>query len=275
MADVRMLAAPAKTSGKIFATRMLLTPRPGKRRSIDVMNRGLVIARGGLNLRKTPKTGDVLSTLRKGSKVEVLEEETWLKVKARDGSVGYVLADYIEKEDSDLIDQSTSTSPVSTVVADILSLADSEQDQCEIKTYTNSQFIGKELRADVDFIPHLDRLNQYALDCQVKVHVTSSAREPGGKVSGAIVKPASRSNHLVGHAIDMNLKSASGFFNSSKLKKSNLPNLPTEIRKFIKLVQSDKVLRWGGDFNKEDPVHIDDWLNKRNEKRWDLKLASR
>jgi hypothetical protein len=239
------------------------------------MNRGLVIARGGLNLRKTPKTGDVLSTLRKGSKVDVLEEETWLKVKAHDGSIGYVLADYIEKEEINLVDQSTSPTPVSTLVEDILSLADNEQDQCRIKTYTNSQFIGKELRADVDFIPHLDRMNQYALDCQVKIHVTSSLREPGRKVSGAIVKPASRSNHLVGHAIDMNLTSASGFFNSRKLKRSNLASLPAEIRKFIELVRADKVLRWGGDFNKEDPVHIDDRLNKRNQQRWDLKLASR
>ena len=239
------------------------------------MNRGLVIARGGLDLRNSPKTGAVLSTLRKGSKVEVLEQETWLKVKARDGRVGYVLADHIEREDSDLIDHSTSTTPVSTLVADILSLADDEQDQCEIKTYTNSQFIGKELRADADFIPHLDRLNQYALDCQVKIYVTSSVREPGRSVSGAIAPPASRSNHLVGHAIDMNLKSASGFFNSRKLKRSNFANLPAEIRDLVELVKADKVLRWGGDFNREDPVHIDDGLNHRNRGRWALKLASR
>ncbi len=220
------------------------------------MNRGLVIARGGLNLRKSPKTGKVLSTLRKGSKVEVLEEETWLKVKARDGSVGYVLAGFIEKDDIDLVDQSTSTTPISTVVADILLLADGEQDQCEIKAYTNSQFIGKELRADVDFIPHLDRLNQYALDCQMKIYVTSSAREPGRSVSGAIVPPASRSNHLVGHAIDMNLTSASGFFNWRKLKRLTLANLPAEIRDLIALVSGDEVLRWGGDFKGRDCVHF-------------------
>ena len=239
------------------------------------MSRGLVIARGGLNLRKSPKTGNVLSTLRKGSKVDILEEETWLKVKAHDGSVGYVLADYVEKEDTDLVDQSTSTVPVSTLAADVLSLAGSEQDECVIKTYSNSQFIGKELRADADFMPHLDRLNQYALDCAVKIYVTSSAREPGRSVSGAIVPPASRSNHLVGHAIDMNLQSASGFFNSSKLKKSNFANLPTEIKDMITLIKNDEVLRWGGDFNPEDPVHIDDRLNHRNSERWDLKLSSR
>lgn len=237
------------------------------------MSRGLVIARGGLNQRKSPKTGKVLNTLRKGSKVEILEEETWLKVKASDGSVGYVLGDFVEKEETDLVDQSTSTIPVSTVAADVL--ADSEQDECVIKAYTNSQFIGKELRVDVDFMPHLDRLNQYALDCEVKFFITSSAREPGRSVTGAIVPPASRSNHLVGHAIDMNLQSASGFFNSSKLKRANLANLPREIQKLIKLVRDDVVLRWGGDFNPQDPVYIDDKLNHRNPGRWELKHASR
>jgi hypothetical protein len=239
------------------------------------MSRGLVIARGGLNLRASPKTGDVLSTLRRGSKVDVLEEETWLKVNAPDGSLGYVLSDFIEKEDSDLVDQSASNTPVSTVAADVLALADDEQDACLIKTYTNTQFIGKEARVDTDFMPHLDRLNQYALDCGVKIYVTSSAREPGRSVTGAIVRPASRSNHLVGHAIDMNLQSASGFFNSSKLKKSRFASLPDEIRQLIGLVRDDEVLRWGGDFKPEDPVHIDDTLNHRNPGRWDAKLASR
>ncbi len=239
------------------------------------MSKGQIIARGGLNLRKSPKTGKVLSTLRKGSKVDILEEETWLKVKARDGRVGYVLADFIEKEESELIDHGALTDPVATDTADVIALADDEQDECVLKIYSNSQLIGKELRADVDFIRHLDRLNRYASDCGVQIYVTSSAREPGRTVSGAIVKPASRSNHLVGHAIDMNLQSASGFFNSKKLKKANLPNLPPEIRKFLDLVRDDEVLRWGGDFGKEDPVHIDDNLNHRNSARWDSKLASR
>ena len=239
------------------------------------MSKGLVRARGGLNLRKSPKTGKVLSTLRKGSKVDILEEETWLKVKARDGSVGYVLADYIEKEESEFTDHSGNTGLASTNAADILALEDAEHNECVIKTYSNSHFIGKELRADVDFIPHLDRLNQYAMDCDVKIYVTSSAREPGRTVSGAIVPPASRSNHMVGHAIDMNLQSSSGFFNSEKLKKSNFANLPAEVQNLLNLIRNDEILRWGGDFSKEDPVHIDDNLNHRNPELWDLKLASR
>lgn len=237
------------------------------------MNKGLVIARGGLNLRKSPKTGKVVDTLRKGSKVEILEEETWLRVRDRNGQEGYVLADYVEREDAEPV--VNTGIPVDTAVNAVLALADAESDRCEIKTYVNSEFIGKELKADLDFIPHLDRLNQYAADCRVQIYVTSSAREPGRTVSGAIVPPAGRSNHLVGHAIDMNLQSASGFFNSTKLKRSNFDNLPNEIRELLQRIRDDEVLRWGGDFNKEDPVHIDDNLNHRNPDRWDRKLASR
>ncbi len=236
---------------------------------------GLVIARGGLNLRRSPKTGNVLKTLRRGSKVEVLEEETWLKVRASDGSVGFVLADFVEQTEDTSIHQGVEPTAVSDDTDTVEAISDGEQDQCEISIYTNSQFIGKELRADIDFFPHLDRLNKFAQDCAVQIYVTSSAREPGRTVSGAIVKPASRSNHLVGHGIDMNLQSASGFFNSKKLKKSNFSRLPKEIRDFLNLVRGDSVLRWGGDFRKEDPVHIDDSLNLRNPGRWDSKLASR
>ena len=237
------------------------------------MNKGLVIARGGLNLRKSPKTGKVVDTLRKGSKVEILEEETWLKIRDRNGKEGYVLSDYVEREDAEPV--INTGIPVDTAANAVLALADAESDRCEIKTYVNSQYIGKELQADLDFMPHLYRLNQYAADCGVQIYVTSSAREPGRTVSGAIVPPAGRSNHLVGHAIDMNLQSASGFFNSTKLKRSNFGNLPKEIRDFLQRIRDDEVLRWGGDFNKEDPVHIDDKLNHRNPHRWEQKLASR
>ena len=150
-----------------------------------------------------------------------------------------------------------------------------ESDVSDIRPYANTQFIGKEIRADADFRPGLDRINQFALDCGVEVFVTSSTREPGRTVQGAIVKPATKSNHMVGHAIDMNLKSSSGFFNSTKLGRANFNRLPDEIKEFIGKIRADGVLRWGGDFRNEDPVHIDDGLNRRNSARWDAKLASR
>lgn len=236
------------------------------------MSNGTAIARGGLNLRRTPKTGKISKTLRRGSRVTVLEEETWLRVRTRAGDEGYVLADFVEL-DPDAISEPTAVPMPEAPPADQVEQAPS--DECVIERYRNTQFIGKELRADRDFLPSLDRLNRYASDCGVEIFVTSSTREPGRTVKNAIVKPASRSNHLVGHAIDMNLQSKSGFFNSQKLKKSNFSKLPAEIRDFIGLVRKDSELRWGGDFNKEDPVHIDDSLNHRDRDLWDSKFDSR
>lgn len=236
------------------------------------MSNATVIARGGLSLRRTPKTGKVSKTLRRGSKVTVLEEETWLRVRTRAGDEGYVLADFVE------LDPGTLSEPPAASVEVPLPADGAEAaafDECVIKRYRNTRFIGKELRADRDFFPGLDRLNGYASDCGVEIFVTSSTREPGRTVQGAIVTPASRSNHFVGHAIDMNLKSKSGFFNSKTLKKDNLSKLPREIRDFIALVRNDPELRWGGDFSKEDPVHIDDSLNNRNQVLWKSKFASR
>ena len=235
------------------------------------MSTGTVIARGGLNLRKSPKTGKVIKALRRGTNVEILEEETWCRVKTRDGTEGFVLADFVELAPETLFPESLDDGGAGEREVDV----STPSDVCDIRRYRNDRFIGNELRADFDFFRCLDQLNQFATECDVEVFVTSSTREPNRKVRGAIVQPASRSNHLVGHAIDMNLKSRSGFFNSKSLKRGNLLHLPSEIRDFINKIRQDPELRWGGDFNKEDPVHIDDALNGRDEARWDRKLASR
>ena len=254
--------------------------------------RGTVIARGGLPLRKTPKNGAVIRKLRRDSSVEILGKETWLRVRTGDGKEGFVLADHVETAAEDLLPPARRSSssararttrgvtgrmaaaPALATTAENL-LSPTLSDACDIRIYRNTRFIGDELRADGDFFPCLDRLNDFATSCNLQIFVTSSTREPGRNVDGAIVKPATRSNHLVGHAIDMNLKSGSQLFNSKDLKRSNLATLPDEIRNFIGRVQGDGTLRWGGDFSPEDPVHIDDGLNVREPAIWDRKLASR
>ena len=220
-----------------------------------------VTASGGLNLRKAPTPGKKIKTLRKGTRVDILGEESWLKIRTRSGEVGFVSADFIDDEPQPLIAARPEPSEPS--------------DTCVITQLSQPRFEGKALFADEDFLPCLDRIAAFAEQCDVFVHVTSSAREPNRTVRGAIVPPASRSNHMIGHAIDMNVRSASGFFNSTKLKKSNLSNLPKEVRDFIQLVRDDEELRWGGDFRREDTVHIDDSFNHRHPELWDKKLASR
>jgi uncharacterized protein YgiM (DUF1202 family) len=227
------------------------------------------IVRGSrVNLRRSPKDGEVIKQMRKGSRVEVLGEETWALVRTGTGEVGWMLSDFVDKDVQ--VDLPTVTADEPTEAPTALSPT------CTLEVYHNDRFQGgKEISADRDFFPHLDRLNGFARETDVFIHVTSSAREPDREVNGAIVTPASRSNHMVGHAIDMNIKTATGFFNSKALAKAQFNALPANVKRFINLIREDEVLRWGGDFSKEDPVHIDDELNRRHSDIWDSKLASR
>ena len=140
----------------------------------------------------------------------------------------------------------------------------------ELKSFLGTQFIGKPVLADIEFFSVLEKINQLAKSHQLQIHVNHSVRQQGLSVQGAIVKPASRSNHLIGHAIDMNIKSNDGFFNSHALKNSNFDQLPENIKAFINTIRDDSELRWGGDFN--DPVHIDDGLNITDPSAWDQKF---
>lgn len=133
--------------------------------------------------------------------------------------------------------------------------------------FEGSNFSGKPCRADVQFIPSLEKVNQYAKDASVTVYVTSSFRTTTN-VNGAIVKPATFSNHLAGHGIDMNLIYDNGkWANSSVLKR--YPNVPGPVKQFLKSIIDDPSLRWGGKFRTTDPVHIDDGLNVKNRPKWE------
>jgi len=126
--------------------------------------------------------------------------------------------------------------------------------------YQGSRFRGKPCRADVEFVPMLEKINTYAEQAGVFVFVNSSFRTTTN-VAGAIVKPATFSNHLAGHGIDMNLAFDNGGFANSKVL-VKYPNVPEPVRKFLKSIIDDPKLRWGGNFRTTDPVHIDDGLNQ-------------
>lgn len=131
--------------------------------------------------------------------------------------------------------------------------------------YQGSRFIGNPCRADVEFVPMLDKINAHAEQAQVFIYVTSSFRTTTN-VKGAIVKPATFSNHLAGHGIDMNIKYGNGgFANSGVLVQ--YPNVPPPVKQFLKSIIDDPELRWGGLFREIDPVHIDDGLNQ-NKTKW-------
>ena len=138
----------------------------------------------------------------------------------------------------------------------------------ELKIFTGSQFIGKLVLADIEFIPHLETINDFATTNGLKIYVTSSTRPLGVPVQGAVITPAKMSNHFIGHAIDMNIKIGDTLYNSDAL--GNFSSLPAAIKAFITAIRNHPVLRWGGDFG--DPVHIDDNLNNKNPSLWKQKL---
>ncbi|MDG5816591.1 RHS repeat-associated core domain-containing protein, partial [Chitinispirillales bacterium ANBcel5] len=83
-------------------------------------------------------------------------------------------------------------------------------------------------------------------------------------VAGAIVPPATNSNHHAGHAIDMNILYNKKLYRAVDLNPNNIKRLPQSVQNFINDIRNDSKLRWGGDFSPTDPVHIDDGLNISN-----------
>ena len=227
------------------------------------MDKGRVKPDTGLNLREKPN-GELVSVLRHNEVVDILEEVTFFRVRNALGDVGYVHGGFLEKMPA--IENRISSTSTTTVFP---------SDTYEQVTFQNDYFIGEAAKVDRDFVPALTRIGVYAKTCQVKVWVTSSTRNLGDQVRGAIVPPASQSCHHVGHAIDMNLMFEGKLFNAKKLKRDNLSNLPSAIGKLIDKIREDGGLRWGGDFNTEDPVHIDDDLYHRQEIMYMAKLHSR
>jgi hypothetical protein len=116
----------------------------------------------------------------------------------------------------------------------------------ELKTFTGSQFIGKPVLADIEFIPHLETINDFAATNGLKIFVTSSNRVLGIPVVNPNFPPSRMSNHFIGHAIDMNIQIGSTLYNSNAL--GNFSSLPAAIKAFITAIRNHPVLRWGGDF---------------------------
>ncbi|MEM9417162.1 MAG: peptidoglycan-binding protein [Bacteroidota bacterium] len=145
-------------------------------------------------------------------------------------------------------------------------LASQAAQDLQLTVFTDTHFIGKKVVANKSFLPALNKINQYAHQNNVKVYVTSSFR-PTTVVKGAIVKPATFSNHLVGHAIDMNLVYGpeATFCNSRVLAQAVLP---PPVDAFIQAIRQDPGLRWGGDFRVRDVVHIDDNTYHQDKEQW-------
>jgi uncharacterized protein YcbK (DUF882 family) len=107
---------------------------------------------------------------------------------------------------------------------------------------------------DADFIDSLGILNDEAKTGNVKLSLNQAFRIHGAPVGGAVVPPATQSQHLIGHAIDCNIDDG-GLISSKAFAKHTETAAADD---FIAAVKK-RNLRWGGDFTaKPDPVHFDD-----------------
>jgi len=138
---------------------------------------------------------------------------------------------------------------------------------CALVNYKGPAFTGQHSGTfDSAFLPSIQLVNDLAAKNKVQIMISgpnaSTFRPEGIVVVGAVVKPAARSNHKIGHAIDFNLIAEGKQYNSGLLNPSNRANWGAPIRNFINDVKAAG-LRWGGDFSPTDPIHIDDGQNGR------------
>lgn len=130
-----------------------------------------------------------------------------------------------------------------------------------IRKYSNPLLTGADCMIEDSFIPAMDYfcslLQKYAL----KAYIVSSFRE-NTDVQGAIVSPAKMSNHLVGHALDVNFIDDKGTFWNSK----DMINCQ-DMLEFI-TDWTGEGYRWGGHFEVPDDVHFDDGINIENPTLW-------
>lgn len=132
----------------------------------------------------------------------------------------------------------------------------------EIIDYKNTNIQGS-CRIEKGFVPYMDIVNAVCELHGFNFCMTSSKRE-STLVPGAIVTPAQMSNHLVGHAVDGNLKEiATGEWYNSKKMGDGRGNDECVIREI-----EAAGLTWGGEFRSKDEVHFDDRLNIKDPARW-------
>ena len=95
-----------------------------------------------------------------------------------------------------------------------------ETEDCRLIEYSTSfikGYNGLTVRIDPDFKPLMDEMDGQIRKCGVTMHITHAFRKDGQDLDGTVYPPATRSNHLVGHAIDMNLDTPRGWCNSTCL----------------------------------------------------------
>ncbi len=138
--------------------------------------------------------------------------------------------------------------------------------------YKGNNFLNSTNKVPVDFTKDLNRLNQYAGKNDVKLQIESSGvRIKGDPIPGDVYhkqgEVTENSAHYVGTAVDVNIQYKNNnkdIMCGSSCLNSGFNSLPNPVQGFVGDVRNDSGLRWGGDFNRVDGVHIDNGLYQHN-----------
>ena len=201
----------------------------------------------GLRLRNSPYDGETLDILPNGTELKAIDEQTWVKVSDPSGKTGFVLKDYLEPTKHRI----TSNGII------------------QFRSKNGCIFSEQPICIHADFEKSLLMMENEAKKKGLKVIVTSSLRSPTSAVGDAVVRPASMSNHHVGHAVDVNLICKGIRYGSQTFADKQF--IPKEVRRFIHSV-CGRGLRWGGNFGTPDYVHFDDMLNIKKPEEYQRKL---
>lgn len=101
-----------------------------------------------------------------------------------------------------------------------------------------------EVLAHEGFVAGLNTLNQAATDQKVTLRLNQTFRVQNIPPAGAVVPPATRSQHLIGRAADLNIADGATTITSAMFLNNTAPQSAQD---FVKATK-DAGLRWGGDF---------------------------
>lgn len=103
------------------------------------------------------------------------------------------------------------------------------------------------------FVAGMEALNTAAGGANVRVRINQTFRRQGFAPRGAVVPPATKSQHLIGRAIDGN------FVDGVNVATSAIMNANRQTQPVTDFIDAAKAagLRWGGDFKRRDTIHFD------------------
>ncbi|WP_411990769.1 M15 family metallopeptidase [Agarivorans sp. DSG3-1] len=121
------------------------------------------------------------------------------------------------------------------------------------KLLRNQHVTKGEFVVSVSLLPYIKTMNIEAKKLGLKIVINQSLRQLGIPPKGAVVTPAKRSQHYIGHAVDVNIVDGSNWNTSATFKAQKATN---SAKLFIAAMKKAG-LRWGGNFSKMDSPHFD------------------